>query len=256
MNKHYAITDLHGMGKLWDQIKEYCDETDTIYFLGDAADRGPDGLRVMRELFQDKRVVYIKGNHEGIMENVAPGLIDGYTYDINLWLMNGGKPTIDAFKSLSEPSQCWYIRKIRSLPDVALYTNPKGQTIILSHAGIDPDDMDNKQPNRYGESPWQWDRDHFYSKWNPDPKYNNTYIVHGHTPVPHVIAKLNEMDRFMDRPPRYTSWDYKILNYADGHKFDLDLASFQTERVALFDLDELKVEKYFYDLGVDEKNGQ
>lgn len=60
----------------------------------------------------------------------------------------------------------------------------------------------------------------------------------------------------MDRPPRYTSWDYKILNYADGHKFDLDLASFQTERVALFDLDELKVEKYFYDLGVDEKNGQ
>lgn len=34
MNKTYAITDLHGMWNLWEQISEYCDETDTIYFLG------------------------------------------------------------------------------------------------------------------------------------------------------------------------------------------------------------------------------
>ena len=33
MNKVYACSDLHGMYNLWKQIKEYCDETDTIYYL-------------------------------------------------------------------------------------------------------------------------------------------------------------------------------------------------------------------------------
>ena len=64
MNRHFACSDLHGMWQLWEQIDAYCDETDTIFFLGDAADRGPDGLRLMKTLLIDKRVKYIKGNHE------------------------------------------------------------------------------------------------------------------------------------------------------------------------------------------------
>ena len=74
MNKTYAITDLHGMWNLWEQISEYCDETDTIYFLGDAIDRGVDGLRVMESLLKDKRVIYLLGNHEEFFLNIAPKL--------------------------------------------------------------------------------------------------------------------------------------------------------------------------------------
>ena len=62
MNRHFACSDLHGMWQLWEQIDAYCDEADTIFFLGDAADRGPDGLRLMKTLLIDKRVKYIKGN--------------------------------------------------------------------------------------------------------------------------------------------------------------------------------------------------
>lgn len=39
MNKTYAIADLHGVFKLWKKVVEYIDETDIIYFLGDANDR-------------------------------------------------------------------------------------------------------------------------------------------------------------------------------------------------------------------------
>ena len=35
MNKTYAFSDVHGVYNLWEQIRDYCDETDTIYFLGD-----------------------------------------------------------------------------------------------------------------------------------------------------------------------------------------------------------------------------
>ena len=41
---HYVTTDLHGNGLLWRKIKEKLNIDDTLYFLGDAIDRGPDGL--------------------------------------------------------------------------------------------------------------------------------------------------------------------------------------------------------------------
>ena len=59
MNKHYCFTDVHGNYNLWRQVADYCDETDVIYFLGDAADRGEDGLQIIQELLRDKRVVYL-----------------------------------------------------------------------------------------------------------------------------------------------------------------------------------------------------
>ena len=44
MNKVYAFSDLHGMYSLWEQIRDYCDETDIIYCFGDSIDRGADGV--------------------------------------------------------------------------------------------------------------------------------------------------------------------------------------------------------------------
>ena len=43
----YAFTDLHGQYEFWKQIKEFCQPDDKLYFLGDAADRGSDGVRIM-----------------------------------------------------------------------------------------------------------------------------------------------------------------------------------------------------------------
>ena len=246
MNKHYCCTDLHSMGKLWDQIKNYCDKTDTIYFLGDAADRGDEGLRVMRELLQDKRVIFIKGNHEDILTKVA----EGY-YDSSVWKINGGNITLRDYKHLPEISKHWYLRKISNMPDYVTYTNIRGQNIILSHAGVNPWDM-YEASNKREESPWQWNRTHFYRDWSSDSKWDNTYVIHGHTPVQYLISALNDVNRFKDSSQQYI-WNEEILNYADGHKFDLDLGSFQIGKIALFDLDELKVEKYFYDLEVYKK---
>ena len=60
----YVVSDLHGNGLLWDKIKEKLNVDDTLYFLGDAIDRGPDGLYIMLDMLNDPRVTYIKGNHE------------------------------------------------------------------------------------------------------------------------------------------------------------------------------------------------
>lgn len=228
MNKTYCFTDIHGNYNLWRQIHDYCDATDTIYFLGDAADRGEDGLQIIQELLRDKRVIYLKGNHEDIFVDVGAELAEGIGWSASLWRENGGKPTIDSFKRLSYDSQIYYIKRLASLPEKAEYVNKNGQRIILSHAGFTPG----------SDRPLDllWDRKHFHDTWPVEDEYKNTYIVHGHTPTP-ILFRCQD-----------------IVYYCDGHKIDLDVATIATNKIVLFDLDTLQIAKIFEDTTVKENN--
>jgi calcineurin-like phosphoesterase family protein len=54
----YVFSDLHGRKDLWLKAnKEVLGPNDTIYFLGDAADRGPDGWEMIKTLLDDERVI-------------------------------------------------------------------------------------------------------------------------------------------------------------------------------------------------------
>lgn len=249
MYKHYACSDLHGMWNLWEQISEYCDETDTIYFLGDSIDRGVDGLRIMESLLKDKRVIYLLGNHEEFFLEVAPQLIGlneeeilvSTNDDFYLWLCNGGYDTMKAFTHLTREEQNWFLTEIHKLQDTDIYINKNEKVIHLSHAGTDPT-YDKYDLMTFGNTnPYTWDRKHFFRPWAEE--LEDWYIVHGHTPVQHlwkvgVVKRPNGIIVHGRIVPQ-------IANYANGHKFDLDLGSFDSKRIALFDLDELKVEKYF-----------
>lgn len=222
MNKTYCFTDIHGNYNLWRQIHDYCDATDTIYFLGDAADRGEDGLQIIQELLRDKRVIYLKGNHEDIFVDVGAELAEGIGWSASLWRQNGGKPTIDSFKRLSYDSQIYYIKRLASLPEKAEYINKNGQKIILSHAGFTPG-------KAVTVNDLIWDRNHMRHEWPQDEQYDNIYIVHGHSPVQILFKSDN---------PVY---------YCDGHKIDLDIATFMSNKIALLDLDTLEIAKIFED---------
>lgn len=234
MNKTYAFTDLHGQYDLWEQIKNYCDDTDTLYFLGDACDRGPDGLKIIRELLKDKRVIYIMGNHEEHIEQIGSEVIEGIYSNVSLWFINGGKKTFKDFDSLEEFSQIWYIKKIMRLPATAKYINKKGQEILLSHAGYTP----TFEPQENKKYEYWWDREHIYDAWPPG--YENTFIIHGHTPVD-IIRKDLQILRQKFKQDTLIS----PITYCDDHKICLDVASFDSKSIVLFDLDELKVERIF-----------
>lgn len=233
MNRHFACSDLHGMWKLWEQIDAFCDETDTIFFLGDATDRGPDGLKLMKTLLIDRRVQYIKGNHEDMLINAF--------YENNFWLVayNGGDQTIKDFKRLSNDNQSWLIRRLEILPKEIEYTNSNGIHIVMNHAGYNPE-----QGTLTGlrEDSYIWDRRQIIYPWKGDDRL----IVHGHTPVPHLIKRLNEVahitNNFYDMPREIEN--VSIVNYCDGHKIDIDLGSFATGKSALLDLNTLEVQ-YF-----------
>ena len=212
MGKVFAATDLHGRGDLWDKMKNFLQEDDKLIFLGDAADRGPEGLRIMQELLADPRVVYLKGNHEWMAFEQN---------SLDFWVnKNGGRPTYEQYMALSPEEKASFRDSIMSLPLSAEYTNKDGLRIYLCHAGWDmkTPDYDILQS-----------RSHFETPWPENCEYD--VLVHGHTPVGYMKYCVHDSYSFGRIPST------SICCYCDGHKINLDLYSVGTGLTALLDLD-------------------
>jgi hypothetical protein len=158
MGKVYASGDWHGNGELAKQVLDFLQPDDKLIFIGDAIDRGEDGYEIMTQLLSDKRVIYLKGNHEDMMTNFITHYLDGFHGNL-LWYANGGGSTWDKMETLSDECLKGLAKKISSLPTEYIYKSPKGHKVILEHAGYTPFDT----PHRSHDP--LWDREHFYDRW-------------------------------------------------------------------------------------------
>lgn len=221
----YAFTDIHGNYNLWLAIKNYCKDDDTLYFLGDAIDRGPDGIKIMQELLEDDRVLYLMGNHEyDFLDYVKIGipriLQDKQERELIEW--NGCVNTLKSFLHLTDIEQEQLISALNiKLIKKCIYINKEKKKIFLCHSGCNFEDMSKEEIKTF-----IWDRKHITT---PDAQmssaFNEYYIVHGHTPV--QLLKSNKADMSKNT----------IEKYYNEHKIDLDLGSFVTNKIALFNLD-------------------
>ena len=103
--KVWAVGDIHGshtelmalMGKLKDAGLD-C-ERDTVVFMGDYIDRGPDAKKVIEQLLDYHRRyehwVFLYGNHEDIFYDFI--VTQGRRYGISIWFANGGKTTWESY---------------------------------------------------------------------------------------------------------------------------------------------------------------
>ena len=219
----YACSDLHGNWELWAAIKNFLKPDDTLYFLGDAADRGPDGWAIIKDMLQDARVVYLSGNHE---EMLVDRINNPYTYEAaSLHHQNGGNSTwIEAEK---DPEAKDIACELKQLPLWVTYTNQSGQIIFMSHSGsTDIGDRDNLL----------WDRSEYISR----KKYDDyDVIVHGHTTIPHLIKDLNEIYKFYyqeNERPELDEWEGGAYWY-HGRRCDIDCCTIKTRQTVLLDLD-------------------
>ncbi|MGB9615341.1 MAG: metallophosphoesterase family protein, partial [Fervidobacterium sp.] len=97
----WAISDLHGclrpLEKLISEISPTQD--DTLIFLGDYIDRGPDSKGVVDFLIGLSKItncVFLRGNHEQMLLDV---LDDG---DLYMWTINGAHATWRSYGSLQQ----------------------------------------------------------------------------------------------------------------------------------------------------------
>ena len=227
----YAISDIHGNLAIAQQVVRKAIEGNTIYFLGDACDRGKHGWQIIKMFLTTPNIVYLKGNHEDmLMKAMRPYFMGDdeyrYTHAFQVWSWNGSVETEADIVFDNIDRAHMYFSQLHTLKLTADYVSPFGHTIHMCHSGYE---YWNAEDVKIAEQDILWDRNHYLYRapwW-----YENEYNVHGHTPIPYLIEDAN-----IDWPED-KDWDTGALYYANGCKIDIDMLTIQSHKACLLDLD-------------------
>jgi len=188
MSRKIAVSDIHGCVKTFRKLLEErlsLTRSDELYLLGDFVDRGPDSKGVLdyiMELMEEGyQVECLMGNHEQMMLNASQD-----DEDIDVWLLNGGKASLDSFgvEDVDDIPEKYFklIRNFKYYLEVDGY--------ILVHAGLN---FHPTTPLEDSDFIWKviqpfrdiksmlWIRD-WYQDIDKD-WLRGRIIVHGHTPI-------------------------------------------------------------------------
>ena len=224
----WAVSDLHGNYELFLAILDKINPEDTVYFLGDACDRGHDGYDLMKSIWEQPNWIYLMGNHEEMFIEATQDYLnyDRWVYDTYSYAVcNGAYETLYCWELDGEVERKIWHNRITRLPMGAEYINTNGKRIFLCHSGFTP------VMNRHTKIVTMYENDSYHLLWDRDHMYNNRwpsnmpdiYVVHGHTPI------------------QYYSHGYIIddgpLFYQKRHKIDIDCATYITNAAFIFNLD-------------------
>ncbi len=184
--KLFAIGDIHGcydklmtlMGKI-----PFRPDRDTIVFLGDYIDRGPDSFKVISYLLtlkdQSKNAIFLKGNHEFMFD----GFINGT--DRDTFLANGGEQTLRSYLKRKDFPQSFPIPAKHLDFFRSLLPYYQTEHFIFVHAGLKEGIELEKQDTR----DLFWIRDRFIQS---DFDFGKT-VIFGHTPFPEPLISHNKI---------------------------------------------------------------
>lgn len=197
---HYVISDIHGCYEQFRQLLDIIEfkEDDVLYVLGDAVDRGPEPVKVLELMSLYPNIYPLMGNHEYMMLNVLPQLLEEVTEDniestltfdfmnhYDTWMRNGGDTTIKGFKELSREDRSFYMDYVS---EFTLYEtlNVDGTSYLLIHSL--PSDYDGKGSIEHSVEEILFGRPDFYRKWDQD-----TVIIVGHTPTDGEVVRQGNL---------------------------------------------------------------
>ena len=188
MNRRWVIPDIHGCVLTLKQLVEngiQLTKDDSLYFLGDYIDRGPDGKGVIDYIMSLQnngyKVDYLIGNHEYYCMNAYERDKHKIFFKSRIhkeWECYGAKATLKSFgvshpRHIDEQYIEW-MRKGKFFIELDKY--------ILVHAG-----MNFKIQNPFEDTmSMLWARD-----FKVDPaKIGGKKIIHGHVPVEYSLIQL------------------------------------------------------------------
>lgn len=186
----YVMSDIHGEYEKYKNALKTINlrNDDVLYVLGDVVDRGSGSCKILLDMMCRFNVIPLLGNHEymaitvlkKLMQEITESSMADFHQDFMTgmidWFDNGGKPTLDEFKSLPRDDQ-WAI--LEYLEEFSLYQEitVNGQSYILVHAGLG-----NFDPARslrsYSLYELIWGRADYNKVYFP-----NKILITGHTPV-------------------------------------------------------------------------
>lgn len=188
MEKIFAIGDVHGcIAKVKDLISiiGMNADRDTLLFVGDYIDRGPDSKGVIDFILELRRkignVVCLSGNHEQMF-------LDYYRNNAGkeLYLMNGGESTIISYgRAGMKDGRNMNIPESHREFFTTLRTCYETDDYFFVHAGVKPGIPLEKQD----PEDMLWIRHEFTDS---DADFGKT-VVFGHTPLNEPLVKKNKI---------------------------------------------------------------
>lgn len=128
----YVMSDLHGQyypfKKMLRNIR--FSKEDHLYILGDVVDRGPEPIRLLKEIKTADNITLLYGNHEDMMLDFYK---DKNLHNWHQWANNGGYVTQTQFDYLPEEERAELLTWIESLP-VTIELTVNNQEYVLGHA--------------------------------------------------------------------------------------------------------------------------
>ena len=163
-------------------------DEDTLYILGDVADRGEHSIKILYDMSMRANVIPMMGNHEHMAEYILRKLnveiteqnLENWNADIikavTEWYENGGYPTSKEFSGLSHDDREYildYLREFLFYDEITVGEN----TFVLVHGGL-PDFSPEKDLDDYHPILSLYTRTDYSKTYYPDK-----YLVTGHTPT-------------------------------------------------------------------------
>ena len=165
----YCISDIHGDLEKFERILKLIrfSEDDVLYIIGDAIDRGPNGVDVLRKIMSTKNMVMILGNHERmLLDTLDLRCITGAK---RLWMLNGGEPTMQELVNFCTANErAEILNFLRDLPD-HLGIEVNGQAFHLVHGF----------PSVNNPKARVWGR----PRYSGQDVFENKTVIVGHTPT-------------------------------------------------------------------------
>lgn len=186
----YIVGDIHGCYAEFQALLKmlrFSDE-DELYVLGDAMDRGPEPIRVIRDLMDRPNVFYILGNHDATMlllmrklaVDVSERNLQELTVDLihayELWCSDGGAVTAEQFRRLSKEERADILDYLADAPTYEM-VEQAGKLYLLVHAGIRGFDPA-KELEDYAPEDFLWEAADYTRQYFPGDRI---CLVTGHT---------------------------------------------------------------------------
>ena len=207
----YVISDLHGQYKVFMKLLEKVgfSDKDSLYMLGDAIDRGPDGIKILRYVMNEPNIHFILGNHEFMMLNGVA--LDGSASanyeklpgkDADIWIYgNGGNKTYYKYKLLKKNERLKILEWLQSCP-LSTKVEVNKTVYLLTHSFFKEDKIDIPYRDIDYQTAFEivWNspfRRDVYADPSEYARYMPWKFVIGHVPIYRANPEYRELAPFI-----------------------------------------------------------
>ena len=227
----YVMSDIHGQYDTFVEMlkKIKFKDSDKLYIIGDAIDRGPKSVDTLLHIMDANNIVLLSGNHEYmavlclnyLLKEISNNDVDKLSDDmviglIEEWNINGGGTTLQELLALNKKD---INRIFEFLIKLKLYKELEinDKKFLLVHAGLGNFNK-NKKLKDYNIMELVWDRMDYDKTY-----FDDKFIITGHTPT-QTIEGIEK--------PGYI--------YKKGKNIDIDCGCSFGERLGCLRLEDMK----------------